>query len=347
MKKLVALMLTGALAFSLSTGALADEGAKSPDNDMVVALQADATHLDPHVSSNGYSNTITNAMYETLLTFNEKSEVVPLLAKEWSVSDDGLYYTFVLNEGIQFHDGEPFNADAVVAVYERGLNDDSLTLKRSISNWESVTADSEYQVTIKLKEANNTFINKITQVRMVSPKAMEQGKDYLAKNSAGTGPFILSDRVDGGYTKLVRNENYWQEGPGVDTLTFTVVPEDGSRIAMLQTGEADIIDPVPAIDVARIENDPSIVVDNFPGITYRYVTLNTEMELPDGRKPFADKRVRQALNYAFDSNAYAQVVFNGFRADLHLLSEHHVLFSADSVHPGSGQSKRAHERSRL
>lgn len=90
MKKLVALMLTGALAFSLSTGALADEGAKSPDNDMVVALQADATHLDPHVSSNGYSNTITNAMYETLLTFNEKSEVVPLLAKEWSVSDDGL-----------------------------------------------------------------------------------------------------------------------------------------------------------------------------------------------------------------------------------------------------------------
>lgn len=165
----------------LSTGALADEGAKSPDNDMVVALQADATHLDPHVSSNGYSNTITNAMYETLLTFNEKSEVVPLLAKEWSVSDDGLYYTFVLNEGIQFHDGEPFNADAVVAVYERGLNDDSLTLKRSISNWESVTADSEYQVTIKLKEANNTFINKITQVRMVSPKAMRQGKDYLAK----------------------------------------------------------------------------------------------------------------------------------------------------------------------
>ena len=326
MKKLVALMLTDALAFSLSTGALADEGAKSPDNDMVVALQADATHLDPHVSSNGYSNTITNAMYETLLTFNVKSEVVPLLAKEWSVSDDGLYYTFVLNEGIQFHDGEPFNADAVVAVYERGLNDDSLTLKRSISNWESVTADSEYQVTIKLKEANNTFINKITQVRMVSPKAMEQGKDYLAKNSAGTGPFILSDRVDGGYTKLVRNENYWQEGPGVDTLTFTVVPEDGSRIAMLQTGEADIIDPVPAIDVARIEDDPTIVVDNFPGITYRYVTLNTEMELPDGRKPFADKRVRQALNYAFDSNAYAQVVFNGFAVEPTSIFSQNIMY---------------------
>ena len=87
--------------------------------------------------------------------------------------------------------------------------------------------DSEYQVTIKLKEPNNTFINKITQFRIVSPKAMamENASDYLAKNSAGTGPFVLSERVDGGYTKMVRNENYWQEGPSVDSLTFQVVPE--------------------------------------------------------------------------------------------------------------------------
>ena len=87
-----------------TSGALADEGAKSPDNDMVVALQADATHLDPHVSSNGYSNTITNAMYETLLTFNEKSEVVPLLAKEWSC----LLYTSpaqAIHNGIERNQG--------------------------------------------------------------------------------------------------------------------------------------------------------------------------------------------------------------------------------------------------
>lgn len=288
--------------------------AKSADNDIVIALQADATHLDPHVSSNGISNQITNEMYECLLAFDEDTNVVPALAKEWSVSDDGKAYTFVLNEGIQFHDGEPFNAAAVRAVYDRGLADDSLTLKRTISAWEDVTVDSEYQVTIHLKEPNNTFINKITQFRIVSPKAMamENASDYLAKNSAGTGPFVLADRVDGGYTKLVRNENYWREGPTVDSLTFQVVPEDAARIAMLQTGEADVITPVPVTDVALIENDPSIIVDVAPATTYRYVTLNTEWALPDGRKPFADKRVRQALNYAFDSEAYAKVVFNGY-----------------------------------
>lgn len=288
--------------------------AKSPDNDMVVAVQADATHLDPHVSSNGASNQITYEMYESLLTFDEHTNVIPSLAKEWSVSEDGRTYTFVLNEGIKFHDGEPFNAEAVKAVYERGVAHPELTLKRTIKDWESVTVDSEYQVSITLNEPNNTFINKITQLRIVSPKAMamENASDYLAKNSAGTGPYVLSERVDGGYTKLVRNENYWREGPSVDSLTFTVVPEDASRIAMLQTGEADVITPVPVTDVGLIENDPSIVVDVQPATTYRYVTLNTEWALPDGRKPFADKRVRQALNYAFDSEAYAKVVFNGY-----------------------------------
>lgn len=319
-KKLLALLLAGAMVFGMTATVSAAEDkfagkdmeAKAPDNDMVVALQADATHLDPHVSSNGFSNTITNAMYETLLTFNEDSEIVPMLAKDWSVSEDGLSYTFTLNEGIKFHDGEDFNAESVVAVYERGMADDSLTLQRTVKDWESVTADSEYVVTIKLKEPNNTFINKITQTRMVSKAGMDQGKDYLAKHSCGTGPFILEERVDGGYTKMVRNDNYWREGATVDTLTFQVVPEDGARIAMLQTGEVDVIDPLPATDVERIKGEPTIIIDNNPSITYRYVTLNTEMELPDGRKPFSDKRVRQAMNYAFDSEAYAMVVFNGY-----------------------------------
>ncbi|MDO5338028.1 MAG: ABC transporter substrate-binding protein [Eubacteriales bacterium] len=335
MKKLAAILLTGIMTFSMAFTASAssktdgkDMEAKAPDNDMVVAMQADATHLDPHVSSNGYSNTITNAMYETLLTFNEDSEVVPLLAKDWSVSEDGKSYTFHLNEGITFHDGEAFNAESVKAVYERGLADDSLTLQRTINSWEGVTVDDEYTVTINLKEPNNTFINKITQFRIVSKAGMDQGKDYLSKTSCGTGPFILEERVDGGYTKLVRNENYWQDGPTVDTLTFQVVPEDGSRIAMLQTGEADIIMPLPAIDVERIESDPTIIIDNFPSITYRYVTLNTQWENADGQKPFADKRVRQALNYAFDSEAYAKVVFNGYAVEpTSIFSENIMYFS--------------------
>ena len=334
MRKLLSLLLAGALALSLvacgssepapapegeGEGTAATETAKSPDNDIVVALQADTTSMDPHVGSNGISNQILNEVYETLLTFDENTNVVPLLAKEWSVSEDGRTYTFVLNEGIKFHDGEPFNAQSVVAVYERGLADDSLTLKRTIGTtdapiWESVEALDEYTVAITLVEPNNTFINKICQLRIASPKAMamENATDWFAKNSAGTGPFIYTERVDGGYTKLVRNPDYWQAGPTVDSLTFTVVPEDTSRIAMLKTGEADVITPVPVMDVDQLEGQEGIETVVAPATVYRYVTLNTEYTLADGRKPFADKRVRQALNWAFDSEAYAKVVFNGF-----------------------------------
>ena len=290
-----------------------DNTAVSPDNDFVIALQADATHLDPHVSGNGVSNTITNSMYETLVWFDENLELKPLLAKSWTVSDDGLDYTFVLNEGIKFHDGEPFNAESIVANYERAKSDSSLRLASQTAMWDSVTVDSEYQVTIHLKEPNNTFLNKLAQIRIVSPKAIKElGKDGLAKQSAGTGPFILSERVDGGYTKMVRNENYWQDGPKVDTLTWRVVPEDGARVAMLQTGEADIISPLPAIQVDKLKDDASLDVLNLGGLTYRYATLNKNYTLADGRKPLDDVRVRQAMNYAFDSEAYTQVVFQGY-----------------------------------
>lgn len=309
-----------------------DDTAKSPDNDMVVGLQADATHLDPHVSGNGISNMITNTMYETLVTFNENVEVVPLLAKSWTVSDDGKSYTFVLNEGVKFHDGEPFNAESVVAVLDRAKADSSLRVASQVATWESVTVDSEYQVTINLKEANNTFINKISQVRMISPKAIKElGKDGLAKKSAGTGPFILSERVDGGYTKMVRNENYWQEGSTLDSLTFKVVPEDGARIAMLQTGEVDVIYPVPPIQVSKIDNDTNIEVKNFNGITYRYVTLNKNYTLPDGRKPLDDVRVRQAMNYAFDNDAYIQVVYQGFARKPTSIFSSSIMYYAENA----------------
>lgn len=289
-------------------------GDKSPDNDFVIAIPNDATHLDPHVSSNGYSNQITNAMYECLLAFNEQTEVVPMLANEWSVSDDALVYTFKLRDDVTFHDGEKFNAEAVKANWERGITDTSLSLNRNVKTWTDVEILGEYEIAIHLESPNNTFINKLTQVRMVSPAAiaMENPSDYLAKNSAGTGPFKLTERVDGGYTKMVPYENYWREGPTVDSLTFQVVPEPASRLAMLQTGEADLIYPVPVTDIEQIESDPNITLDIRDTTIFRYVTLNTEWALPDGRKPFSDKRVRQACNYAFDSEAYAKVVFNGY-----------------------------------
>ncbi len=315
-----------------STDKKENSTAKSPDNDLVVAMQADATHLDPHVSGNGVSNTVTSTMYESLITFDSNSKIIPMLAKEWKVSEDGMSYTFILNEGIKFHDGEPFNAEAVIANWERGKEDSTLRVAAQTKQWDTAVADSEYQLTITLKEPNNTFLNKLTQIRIISPKAIKElGKDGLAKASAGTGPFVFSERVDGGYTKMVRNENYWREGPKVDTLTFKVVPEDGARIAMLKTGEADLISPVPPVQVEKISGDPSIVIENNKGITYRYVTLNKNYTLPDGRKPLDDVRVRQAMNYAFDNEAFCKVVFQGYAVKPTSIFSDSIMYYAEQT----------------
>lgn len=354
MKKKLALLIAAVLAVSLAgcspktetgsgggTAAAAGQNTeadnkgtgnevKSPDNDMVVALNADATNMDPHVSGNGISNMITDTMYETLVTFDDNIKIVPLLAKSWTMSPDGKSYTFILNEGIKFHDGEPFNADSVSAVFDRAKADPSLRVAQQVASWDSVVVDSEYQVTIHLKEPNNTFLNKLAQIRIISPKAIKElGKEGLAKQSAGTGPFILSERVDGDYTKVVRNQDYWRDGPKIDTLTFKVVPEDGARIAMLQTGEADVIYPVPPIQVSKIENDKNIEVKNYDGITYRYVTLNKDYTLADGRKPLDDVRVRQAMNYAFDNDAYIKVVYQGFARKPTSIFSNSIMYYAE------------------
>lgn len=286
---------------------------KSPDNDLVVALQADATNLDPHVSGNGISNLMTLAMYETLIYFDENLKLQPRLAESWEMSDDGMQYTFKLRQGVKFTDGEPFNAEACVANYVRGRDDESLRVHSRMAAIADMKSVDEYTLLVTLAKADNTFLNKFSQVTFVSPKAIKElGKEGLAKKSAGTGPFILDERVDGGYTKMVRNENYWGEGPKVDSLTFKVVPEDGARMAMLKTGEADIIYPVPPTHVKQLESEDGIKIHNMEGLVYRYVTLNNNYTLKDGRKPLSDVRVRQAMNWAFDSEAYCQVVFQGY-----------------------------------
>ena len=114
-------------------------------------------------------------MYETLLYVNEDMEITPLLAESYTVSDDALTYTFKLREGVKFTDGTPFNADAVIANYQRGLADTSLSLVRQIRTWTNVEAISEYEVAITIDTPYNTFINNITQVSLASPAVLAFG----------------------------------------------------------------------------------------------------------------------------------------------------------------------------
>ncbi len=246
-------------------------------------------------------------MYEGLMGFDENMNLKPVLADSYTISDDGLVYTLKLKEGVKFHDGTDFNAEAVKVNIERIIDEkNNLRMRRSFSRVTKVETPDANTVVITLSEPYNAFLNKLAMGLMISPAALEKYGDKIGQNPVGTGPFKYKEWIEGDRLVVEKNADYWQQGlPKVDSLTFKPVPENGSRIAMLKTGEADFIYPMPTEQVNEVQNDSNIVIDKTDSTIVRYVTLNTM------KKPFDDLKVRQAINYAINKDAFIKVVKSG------------------------------------
>lgn len=290
---------------------------KSADNDLVIAIEGSVSSMDPMNIPDTNAISATRGVYETLVKFDEKNELTGGLAESWEVSDDSLVYTFHLREGIKFHDGTDFNAAAVEANYERVMNpDNNLSQRRRFviakddgsetMRIESVKATDEKTVVFTLTEQWSPFINRMTQFCIISPAALEKYGNDIMYNACGTGPYTIVEWEEGDHTAMKRNDDYWGEKPGVDTITIKEVPEAGSRTAMLQTGEADFIYPTPSDQIDAIKGTDDINVMTADSNIMRYVTLNTEL------KELSDIKVRQAMNYAIDQDAYVQLMYSGY-----------------------------------
>jgi glutathione transport system substrate-binding protein len=162
-------------------------------------------------------------------------------------------------------------------------------------------------VKVVLKYPFGAFVNDIAHpgALIVSPKSVQEFGKEVTRHPSGTGPYqFVSWSAD--TLRMKKNEHYWKPGlPKIDTITYRGVPENGARIAMLQTGEAQFIYPVPPEMIKSLDNSSTITVFDEPSIQMRYIALNNM------RKPFSDPRVRQALNYAIDKQAFLKVVFSG------------------------------------
>ena len=287
---------------------LASTSGFAKEKDITVAVNANFISLDPHNLSDTLSGTATATMYEGLLAYKNDMTLEPVLAQSYTISDDGLVYTFKLKKGIKFQDGTPLNAQAVKHNFDRVMDEkNNLRRRRNFLAVEKVEAIGDDEVKIILKEPFAPMLNRIASLRIISPAALEKyGTQGIITNPVGTGPYEYVNWTQGDKLTIKRNENYWREKPAVDTITFRPVVENGARIAMLQTGEADFIYPMPPEQVKRVENNKDIeVMKGFSTIT-RYVTLNTSKDI------FSDKRVRQAINYAVNKPAYGGVVKSGY-----------------------------------
>ena len=306
------------------TQALAAAG---PEGNLTIALSTFAE--DTFLPWNGgvARQSYLGLIYEFLLYADpETAEPQPGLATSWEMSPDGMTWTFQIREGVQFHeDWGELTAEDVKYSIERMMDEDSIGSPASqLRNIvESVEAPERYQVVVNLStpyaELDRSLLMDYNAGGLVVSKAYVEsvGDEEANAHPIGTGPYMLAEpHQQAGPIKLKvvdGVENHWRVTPEFETVTFLLVPEEATRVAMLLSGEADLApisyDSVPAVQEAGL-NIVSIPQSWVPLIWFGgVVETNPERYVPD--QPWADVRVRQALNYAIDRNAIAETIFHG------------------------------------
>jgi len=273
--------------------------------DVIYASETPAKSLDPHDTTDTYSGAIEKAICQGLMGFDKDLNVVPLLAESYTFNPNATEFTFKLRKGVKFHDGTPFNAEAVRVNIARLM---SGKLKRSslLKPVKELVIVDEHTVKFVLNEPFGAFINTVAHpgTLMLSPASIAKYGENVSKNPVGTGPYIFAEWT-GDMVKIKRNPDYWRGPVNVDSITFRPIPENGSRLAMLRAGQAQYIYPMPAELLKLAQSDPKVEIIERPSIVERYLVLNTRYA------PLADPRVRQAINYALDKQAIIRIAWAG------------------------------------
>ena len=254
------------------------------------------------------SITCVHLVQERLFDRGANGEILPLLGLSMTPSEDGKTWTVNLREGVRFHDGTPFNADAVVRHWRRLLNPENrfraLPALRVIR---SVEAVGEFTVRFHLEHPWKPFVSVLsanTTLASVipSPKAVTEGTQNHAP--VGTGPFVFKSWKTGDSIVLVKNPNYWQAGkPYLDKIVLRIIPDAQTRYAAFVSGQVDVMYTDRPTHVRKLKSKPTLVTVTGEGTGAGTLVMNTR------RSPLDDVRVRRALAHAWDQEKYIKVVF--------------------------------------
>jgi peptide/nickel transport system substrate-binding protein len=296
-----------ALAALVGCGGGGAPQSNTPPGTLYVALEAEPPELDPNLSSAYVDRQVMASLYDKLVDIDENGEIVPMLAKSYDVSDDGKVYTFHLRDGIKFHDGTEFNAEAAKYNLERYQEEDSVR-STEVEPIESVEAVDEYTVRVTLSEPFAPFLAVLTDRAgiMASPKAIEENNGRISKDPVGTGPFKFVERVRGDHITVEKNPDYWREGlPKIDKIEYRGIDDENVQYQNLQSGELDIIDSIPLVEFKELQESGDYNVSIEPGLGYQGVFLNVT------QPPFDNKQLRQAVYRLVDRDAIVKAVLRG------------------------------------
>jgi len=276
--------------------------------DLIVLTGSDASTFDPHFCTDSATEIFNKNIYNNLVKFNADLEIVPDLAKSWEVSADGLVWTFNLRQNVKFHDGTPFNAKAVKVSFERVLNPDTGSPRRSVlQSISGVEVVDDNTVKIKTSFPIASLLNRLAHPvgAIISPAAIEKyGKD-LGTHPVGTGAFMFNKWKVGEELILDRNPDYFDGAPQVSKVIFRIVPDDSVRSLLLESGRADIAMRLPVTELNRLKDNDKVHAIITDTVMTMYVALNNKKGV------LQDVRIRQAMNYAVDKGVIINDILDG------------------------------------
>jgi peptide/nickel transport system substrate-binding protein len=294
-------------------------GAPQAGDTLVFVRGSDSVGLDPALETDGESFKVCDNLYETLVTYDEEStQVVPQLARSWDVSEDELTWTFHLRTDVRFHDGTPFNAQAMLFSLGRQFFPDHPYHKvtGAYKYWKDMDMDNivadmsapnDSTFVISLQRANAPFLSNLAMnfCAAVSPAAVEQhGRDFF-KHPVGTGPFRFVEWRKDERIVLERNEAHWDEPAPLKRLIFKPIQEAAVRFLELKQGTAQGMDNLNPEYIEQIRSNPQLKLLTQPGMNVGYLAMNME------KAPFDNPLVRRALNHAINKQALIDNFYQG------------------------------------
>lgn len=273
---------------------------------VVAGMDSDLSTLDPTQSNNATDRHVYYNVFDTLVRLGTDASIEPGLAESWDVSEDGMEYTFHLRQGVKFHDGTDFNADAVKFNLDRARAEGSARASELAAITDvAVVDDSTVKVT--LNEGIPFLWNLADRAGMIlSPTAVEELGDEIARKAVGTGPFKFVEWIPDDHITLEKNPDYWEAGkPYLDKVIFRPIPEGTVRSIELKSGNVNIIEKVPSQEVDTMKSTEGVEMLVKPGLGYAYVFINGT------KPPFDNINARKALAYAIDREQLAELATFG------------------------------------
>ena len=293
--------------------------------DLKIGVASEVTTLDPHFFHLTSNTEIHKSVYSGLITQDADMKIVPDLAASWRTLDD-THWEFKLRPGVLFHDGTPLTADDVVFTYQRARSvpNSPGSFLQYLKHVAKTTARDATTVVVETDGPDPILLNELQNVWIISRRNGEAATtaDYNSRKAAiGTGPYRVTDWVQGDHITLTRFDGYFGPAPEWDKVTYRAITNDAARTAALLSGDVDLIASVPGNDLAAVRGNPKLAVSTMQSNRCFFWSLDVDRDVsplittadgqPMTNNPLKDPKVRRAMSKALDREALVSRVLQG------------------------------------